>query len=144
MRTRSENANTYETESGANTGDDLKHEDGNMQQTDLQHRSPLMFPCPLWLLHMSTIACSKNISPGSFSLTSSRVFGCRSPSVNVSSGCSTTSWARGRCASAALAGRSRESRRRPRTTSPLGKIPEVSFRGSATPRTSSYNSRRWS
>lgn len=80
----------------------------------------------------------------SSSLTSSLVIGCRSPSVNVSSGCSTTSWARGRCTSAALAGRSRESSRRPRTTSPSGKMSEVSLRDSPTPRTSSYNSRRWS
>lgn len=70
----------------------------------------------------------------SSSLTSSSVFGCKSPSVKVSSGCSTISWPRGRYVSAAEAGRSRESSRRPRTTSPSGKMSEVSLRGSPTPR----------
>lgn len=76
--------------------------------------------------------------------TSSWVFGFRSPSVNVTSGCNTIPSASGRCVSAAVCGGSRVSRRRPRTTSPSGKMPEISLRGSPTPRKSSWSSRRWS
>lgn len=86
-----------------------------------------------------------NYNPKSQTMvTSSLVCGSCSPAVKVSSGCSTICWARRRCTSAAWAGRSRESSRRPRTTRPSGNTLEVSFRGSPTPRTSSYSSRRWS
>lgn len=52
-----------------------------------------------WLQYWRAVARSEGqevqelISP---LLTSSSVFGCKSPSMNVSSGCSTTFWARGR------------------------------------------------
>lgn len=84
------------------------------------------------------------LQSSSFFLTSCRMFGLRSPSTNASNGCSTSCSAMGRCKSAAAAGCSRESRSRPRTISPSGKMSEVSLRGSPTPRTSSYSSRRWS
>lgn len=75
-------------------------------------------------------------------LTSSRARGGGGPSWKLRSGWSTWAWARGRWMSAAVSGGVSVRSRRPRTTRPSAPPASfVSFRGSPTPRTSSYSRR---